>query len=432
MKNKKIIKNEYCQAIARAVLIAIAATGVVSVIGCEAPGAAAYKVNYHYFKTDDGVTLAIRRYQPAKINAERDPVILCHGLSYNLMFWDLDPKVSLPRYLAKAGYDVWSLSLRGACPSSQPLSSSLRKIGRFNLNPQMLVTLQKGFKDLNMTDWSVDDHIRYDVPAAIHYVQQQTGRDRVHWIGHSMGGMVMFGYLGIGGADAARQVRSFVAAAVPMAEFHPLNDPFQFLLDTAPVIQVGSTLMGSSSPATLGAIFGDMGTPTDKLFYNGANIDQSILRLMFHLAEEEISPGQLKQLLNMVRTERFQSIDQTQDYTAMLSQITTPVFFLAGTVDNMATPAAVCYAYREVAGDDKKFRLFGRVNSHKNDYGHDDIIIGLNAQQEIYPGIQQWLDAHSYKLEHTQLMLQPKSAENDAGKKIGPQPDRQQGEKNGG
>ena len=49
--------------------------------------------------------------------------ILCHGLSYNLLFWDLGEEVSLPRYLADAGYDVWSLSLRDATPSSQPLSS---------------------------------------------------------------------------------------------------------------------------------------------------------------------------------------------------------------------------------------------------------------------------------------------------------------------
>lgn len=367
-----------------------------------------YSIQYYYTKTEDGLTLCLRRYEPETLDANKNPVILCHGLGYNLLFWDLADKVSLPAYLARNGYDVWSLSLRGAAPSSQPLASSLRKLGRFNLEPEVFKTMQNRVADVKMTDWSVDDHIRYDVPAALDYVREQTGSGKVHWIGHSMGGMIMFAWLGQGGTEAAAPIKSFVAVAVPMAVFHPLSEPFNFLLDTQPALQIGSRIVGSSAPATAGLIFGDMNTEIDKLFYNGKNVGEDVIRSLFRLAQEEISPGQLDQLLEMVRNERFCSLDKTIDYTAQLSSVVTPTCFMVGTVDNMATVGAVQYAYREIAGETKRFELFGRVNGHKNDYGHNDIIIGQNARNEVYPAILKWLNPFSADVDESRLLLQPK------------------------
>jgi len=383
--------------------------------GCQSVPAGGITKKYYYTTTEDKMTLALRRCTPAHLSSDKCPVILCHGLSYNLMFWDLGKEVSLANYLAEAGYDVWLLSLRGAAPSSQPANSAFRKLGRFNLDPEMLGAFKQRLTGLKMTDWSVDDHIKYDIPAALKFVKEQTGYKRVHWIGHSMGGMIMFGYLSQGvGAD---EIKSFVAVSTPMAVFHPLSEPFKLLVDNEAAIGVGSAVVGSSAPASLGAIFGDMGTPMDKLFYNGQNVDADVLKALFYLVEEEISSGQLKQLLGMVRTERFKSLDSKIDYTGALSQVATPTYFMVGTVDNMATVGAVQYAYRQVSSVDKEYRLFGRVNSQKDDYGHDDIIIGKHAREEVYPTIVQWLNGHPYNPAEEKLMLQPGMAENDAAKK---------------
>ncbi len=378
--------------------------------GCNQPGQREFSVNYHYTETADGRRLALRRYLPENPMMDKEPVILCHGLSYNLLFWDLAEEVSLARYLAGAGYDVWSLSLRGSAPSSQPFGSGMRKLGHFKIDPEMLSLGRERMKDLNMTDWSVDDHIQLDLPAAIEFVAEQTGHDKVHWIGHSMGAMVMFAYLQ--DRENADHVRSFVAVSGPMAIFHPLNEPFTFLLESEPTIEIGSAFVGTSAPAGLGAIFGDMGTPTDKLFYNGRNIEGGVLRSLQSQATEDMGPSQFKQLMNMVRTERFTSLDESVDYTEGLEKVTTPTYFLVGTVDNMATPGAVQYAYRQIKSSDKQFKMFGRVNSHADDYGHDDIIIGKQARQEVYPTIIQWLGRFSLKPEQNELMLQPSLPEN--------------------
>jgi len=204
--------------------------------GCEQPAKKGLEIGYYYAQTTDGKELVMRRYKPGVLAADKSPVILCHGLSYNMLFWDLDPKVSLPLFLSNAGYDVWVLSLRGASPSTQPLNSAIRKLGRFRFDEQALLTRKNKLKTITMTDWSDDEHIDFDVPAAIDRVIQETGHDKVHWIGHSMGGMIMFGYLQVN-PDAAAKVRTFVAAAVPMAEFHPISDPFNLLVEAETAIK---------------------------------------------------------------------------------------------------------------------------------------------------------------------------------------------------
>jgi len=261
---------------------------------------------------------------------------------------------------------------------------------------------------MTMIDWSVDDHIQFDVPTAIRFVCEQTNHHKVHWIGHSLGGMIMFAFLEQQN-PSVESIKSFVGIAVPMTVFHPLSDPLKFLLDTEFALKTGSKVIGTSAPATWGAIFGDLNTPMDKLFYNNNNMDNGILRALFYQAEEEMGSKQWHQLMHMVKTERFMSLDQSIDYTAGLAKVTTPTYLLCGTVDNMATVGAVRYTYRQIQSEDKRFRLFGRVNSHKNDYGHNDLVIGVNAKKEVYPTILDWLDEHPCISHEKELMLQPGS-----------------------
>jgi len=364
-------------------------------------------VKYYYTQSDDGITIALRRYQPERLSADKCPIILCHGLSYNLLFWDLNEQVTLARYLARKGYDVWSLSLRGACPSSQPLNSFIRKLTHFHLEPKAVSTLLRQVTVLKMIDWSVDDHINFDIPAALDFVTAQTQKKQVHWIGHSMGGMIMLAYLSEPERQNEVRIRSLVAAATPMVVFHPLSKPLQFLLDTEPALGVGSRVVGTTAPATWGVIFGDLRTPKDRLFYNSNNMNAMTLHELFRVAEEEISAGQLKQLLSMVRFERFKSLDGKIDYTKGLERVNKPTLFLAGSVDNMATPGTVKYAYRKIAAQDKQFAMFGRVNSHRNDYGHNDIIIGKHAHREVYPVILKWLKQYPHITDIGEVNLEP-------------------------
>ena len=132
------------------------------------------KVQSYYAQTADGWNLHLQRYEPKTLDPmNNNPVILCHGLSYNNHFWDLTDKVSLARYLAGRGYDVWAVSLRGAGLSDQPLSGIIRKIGTGAIDPEFLTTAhERKLGNAFFSQYSVDDHISYDVPAVIEQVKQ--------------------------------------------------------------------------------------------------------------------------------------------------------------------------------------------------------------------------------------------------------------------
>ncbi|HRP70898.1 MAG TPA: alpha/beta fold hydrolase, partial [Turneriella sp.] len=42
--------------------------------------------------------------------------------------------------------------------------------------------------------WSVDDYLLCDLPTACEYIINETGAPKLHWVGHSMGGILGFFY----------------------------------------------------------------------------------------------------------------------------------------------------------------------------------------------------------------------------------------------
>jgi hypothetical protein len=118
------------------------------------------------FITADGITLKLKRYA----NEGAQPVLFAHGFTGNGLEFDLPHlEHNIALYLAERGYDVWMSSFRGC--------------GR---EPYMC----------GVGDWrhSVDHLAALDAPALIEGVRERTGRKPV-WIGHSMGGIVLYMYL---------------------------------------------------------------------------------------------------------------------------------------------------------------------------------------------------------------------------------------------
>ena len=363
--------------------------GIFSGVGAEK-----IKIQTHNAKTSDGWSLQVDHYQPTTPDPSSNPVVLCHGLSYNSHFWDLSKEISLARYLAQQGYDVWSVSLRGAGFSDQPMANIMRKISVGALDPGFLLTAQNRNLDKAIfSEYSVDDHINYDVPAVIELVKQKTQAKKVHWIGHSMGGIIMFAYLATH-PESAQDVDSFVAVSVPMTMFHPLNKAMQMQVDNVEALKAGNVVLSTTPDSLVARILGKWVPPTtsETLFLNRDNVTDGTLRFLALWAQEGISTGQLTQLLDLAAEEEFYSLDKKINYTALLHKVTTPTFFLVGQLDNMATVGDVKYVHREVSSQQKKFKLFGRINGYKANYGHDDIIIGQHAKEEVFPEILKWLD----------------------------------------
>ena len=345
--------------------------------------------------TADGWAISLARYAPDRIDPDRLPVVLCHGLSYNGQFYDLSPEVSLARDLQRAGYDVWVPSLRGAGWSTKPPLSRLRQLFRGDLYTAGGVFTSRGLGALKV-NWTVDDHIRYDVPAIIDLVLARTGRKRLHWVGHSMGGMIAVAFLAQHATDA--RIASFVALSVPVFAPPPLSEPLAMLAKARGVVEISNAAISTNLPALIGQIGGSaLGTPIDVLFFNRANVADNTLRRLNQWGTEDISPGQLAQLIDMLAKGRFTSADGKTDYTADIEKITVPSLFVVGTVDNLATVNSVKMLYNRWGAADKRFLLLGVVNNQRTDYGHDNVVIGRHAMSEVYPAIRRWLDSHGPK-----------------------------------
>lgn len=147
---------------------------------------ALYKKTKYVVETADGWSLVITRYKPLPQSWAQpllgEPMLLVHGFSQNRHTWTSGEFV---KNLLFFGLDIHILELRGHGKSSREFQRERAK--RFNRNVPT---------DLDW-GWDIDSYFLYDVPAAVAGVRRITRRQRIFYCGHSMGGMLGYGYAGI-------------------------------------------------------------------------------------------------------------------------------------------------------------------------------------------------------------------------------------------
>lgn len=314
---------------------------------------------FHHAVTDDGWRIALHRH-PAP-GTSRLPVIVCHGLGANHQSFEADEERNLGKYLSENGYDVWLLDLRGV-----------------------------GSSDRLSWDYTFDDYVRHDLPAAIEYVKKITGARAVHWIGHSMGGMVMYAYLASGGTG----IRSAVAIGSP-ASFEQRNDLLSYMFSRKEGLKLISHVPGRSF-ARFGSRFVRLfrSGPWSMLVWNADNMDLGTMRNLARCGADDMSAKVLKQFSGWISGKFFVSSDGKTDYLAGMSRVTVPILFVAGSLDNLAAPLSVKAAWEAVPAPGKEFRIFARANGDSADYGHTDLVAGKRVREEVFPVLLHWVEAH--------------------------------------
>jgi len=238
-------------------------------------------------------------------------------------------------------------------------------------------------------DWNLDDYVLKDLPAIIDTVKSHTGHSRVIWIGHSMGGMVMYCYL-----ERARRndVAAFVAVASPVAMSQPANDHYRRALEHRDLILLGRALFNVQLPGSVGSWTGKL--PDEAFRCNPRNMDVDVNKAVYRYALEDVSSALLLQLEALARTGHLKSADAKFDYTAELGRVRTPILCISGKIDNVCEPANVRFAYEHVGSTDKTYREIGLANGFSADYGHLDLVLGRNAPRDVYPLIRDWIAHH--------------------------------------
>jgi len=147
---------------------------------------ALYKKTKYVVETADGWSLVITRYRPVPQRFPQplfgEPMLLVHGFCQNRHAWTSGEFV---KNLLFFGIDIHILELRGHGKSSIELQHE--RAAKFSRKPP---------PDLHW-DWDIDSYFLYDLPAAVAGVRRITRRERIFYCGHSMGGMLGYGYAGI-------------------------------------------------------------------------------------------------------------------------------------------------------------------------------------------------------------------------------------------
>ncbi len=318
--------------------------------------------------TGDGWHIALHRFPPAPgAAARRLPVIVCHGVTSNRRNWDLTERLSFPAHLAAQGFDVYVLELRGSgAAGRRPL---------FGGPP---------------AHYTLDDYATVDVPVAVEAVRARTGAPAVHWVGHSMGGIVMYVYLQRVGGDAIRSVTAVGSPVHVLPQSRTLADAvdllplFEVFFDTLPVGLVSEAAAPVAWPSRL---------PEQHLVWNDQNMDPGAARALAAHGTHAISVGVMQQMAAS-RDGHLRSADGATDYTEGLAGVRTPIFFVAGNVDHLAPPATLLEGYRRLGAADKRVEIVGPANGYRADYGHVDLVMGRHAPDEVYPVLTEWIVRH--------------------------------------
>ncbi len=314
----------------------------------------------HTVVTEDGWTLYLYRRAPA--NGQGEPVFLCHGLATNHYNFLLPAHASITDALVEAGYDCWLVDLR-ACSTAVPPP------GASNL------------------DATMDDLLLRDIPAVLDRITKATGYDKVHWIGHSMGGMLLYAYeLRFGNARLA----SAVTLGAPIGFGGVRHKSHSFLVAIAQYVH---GFMANAFRA-LTPLISSRKFKVRLLPINWDNTDKSIGAAEVYHAMELPLPHIGGQMNAWASTQSWTMCGGALDIPARLNELQTPLFALFGRSDPFIPQNRARAFFDALPNPDKKFLVLSKENGHSSDYNHIDLAVSTNGPAEVQQPIVEWIKAH--------------------------------------
>lgn len=315
----------------------------------------------HRAKTSDGVEIALVRY-PAIGEVKGPPVLLCHGISANARNMDLDDRISMARYFAAHGREAWTMSMRGAGDSGSPAGPIF-----------------------------FDDYWQQDLPAAVEYVKRVSGAPSIEFVGHSMGGMMLYAYLAEGGQGIS------AAATLGSPTRFDFGSPLEDLVTgpVAPLLSPTFNLPTSAFSGLLAPFEDGSDTMLERFFYNPKSTDPATFRELLTYGTSPMAGGVSVQLSRLFKGD-FVSKDQKLDFRADMQRIDVPILVVAGRLDRIGVVPAVKDGYRALGGP-KEWLLITRANGTRGEYGHMDLVLGERAAEEVWSKVLDFFDRHARK-----------------------------------
>ncbi|CAH9104770.1 unnamed protein product [Cuscuta epithymum] len=277
----------------------------------------------------------------------------------------------------------------------------------FNLQERLVSTIDDFQKQLDLIvkyDWDFDNYLEEDVPAAMEYISAQTKpKDgRLLAIGHSMGGILLYGRLSRCAAEGKDPGLAAVVTLASSLDYTPSKSALKLLIPLAdpaqalnvPVIPLGSLLTAAypltSSPPYVLSWLNDMISAGDMMA-------PELLKKLVQNNFCTIPAKLLIQLTTAFREGGLRDRSGTFIYKDHLHKINVPVLALAGDRDLICPPEAVYETVKAIPEHLVTYKLFGEPDGPH--YAHYDLVGCRVAAEQIYPCIIQYLCRHDVWLE---------------------------------
>ncbi len=127
-----------------------------------------YNLEEHAVKTEDGYILSLWHLEPK--TSPKKVAYFQHGLADTAWCFFQMEKKSLPFLLMEEGFDIWLGNSRGNIFSNK-YKSNLRK---------------------EFYNFTMDDEVKYDLPAMIKYINSKTNGKKITYLSHSQGSTIFF------------------------------------------------------------------------------------------------------------------------------------------------------------------------------------------------------------------------------------------------
>ena len=342
-----------------------------------------YRVTEHFeeaffAKTPDGTRLAVYYYPATRRRRNSEPVVLCHGLATNHLFFDIDENASLALFLAGKGFDVYAVDQR--------------KIGKSKSSSFESINDNHGFAQL-VSD--IDSIIKY---VLIHQRSKMIASEKVHWVGHSLGAKIMDTFHSKDIRNQKRVAR-FVSLAGPTRVEVLGHQVVQDLLRFRRFSGIFDIVLLSRWFAPL---VGYLRSRYDDFTYNRDAIHLKVLRKFLVNGVSNISLKLQEDLLDYIEG-RQKNDDYFKAYQAAMQRIKVPTMLMTGTLDFMCDPYNLSKSFEKMTLpiEKKKLVILGKCDGFRVDYCHGSIALGKYAIEEVYPLINDWL----VEAEDTELLV---------------------------
>jgi len=258
------------------------------------------------------------------VSASRTPIVLAHGTFSNHRSCR-----GVAQYLSKRGFDCWILDFQGHGKSDLP-------------------SIEPDFESMCLED----------TDAVLTAIRHLYPNSKIHWVGHSGGGLAALMYF-----SRYPEKQAFMGKFVSLA-----------------------------SQATFAAK-----KPLNRWAIQASNIVTKLLRVApgkwFKIGPENEFAPVMQQWYRWSLEQRWTGTDGF-DYENALQSFTLPWQCFAGKGDTFIAPVAGCRHLFECAGSaEKEFHFCSISTGFREDYTHPRIVSSSGAAKDIWPMIADWLQS---------------------------------------